>query len=197
MHKYVLFGLSLLTCLFSAVATNAGTVTYTDKTNWANALGGSYLTEDFNDAQLNPGVSLISSESGGINLTHGYYQDVLASQSSNEPNTIWSFETPIVAYGGSWTLGGPGGSGNNLLVYIADTASLVGSISNSYNGEFWGFISDTPFSSVKLIGGSGSNQQHYFLDDMVYSPVPEPSTACLLICALMSVLGWKLRISRR
>ena len=54
------------------------------------------------------------------------------------------------------------------------------SISNSYGGEFWGFTSDTPFTSVKLVGGSGSNQQNYSLDDMVYSPVPEPATLSLL-----------------
>jgi hypothetical protein len=31
-----------------------------------------------------------------------------------------------------------------------------------------------------LVGGSGSNQQNYSLDDMVYSPVPEPATLSLL-----------------
>jgi hypothetical protein len=45
----------------------------------------------------------------------------------------------------------------------------VGFVSNSYNGEFWGFISDTPFTSVRLVGGTGTNQQNYRLDDMVYS----------------------------
>jgi len=65
-------------------------------------------------------------------------------------------------------------------VYIADFPLYVGAISNSYDGEFWGFTSDTPFTSVKLVGGSGSNQQNYRLDDMVYSPVPEPATLGLV-----------------
>jgi hypothetical protein len=55
------------------------------------------------------------------------------------------------------------------LVYIADSSLLVGVIPNSYGGGFWGFISDTPFTSVQLIGGSGTNQQNYTLDNMVYS----------------------------
>ena len=118
-----------------------------------------------------------------------YYQDVLASQSQNEPMTIWSFSPGIVAYGGDWTLGGPGGSGNSLLVYMADLSVYVGAISNSYNDEFWGFVSDTPFTSVKLVGGSGSNQQNYRLDNMVYSQVPEPGVLWLLTSGLVGLLA--------
>jgi hypothetical protein len=88
--------------------------------------------------------------------------------------TTWNFTPEITAYGGNWTLGGPGGSGNSLLVYIDDI--YVGSIPNSFGGEFWGFISDSPFTSVKLVGGSGTNQQQYSLDDMVYC-VCEPDPA--------------------
>jgi len=155
----------LWACMASAVVVTV----YTDKTEWENALAGQFLTEDFTDSQLKEGVSFISTESGHINPALECYQDVLASQSQNEPMTTWSFNSEIVAYGGNWTLGGPGGSGNSLLVYIADSSLYVGAISNSYGGEFWGFISDTPFTSVKLVGGSGTNQQNYQLDNMVYS----------------------------
>ncbi len=151
------------------------TTVYTDKTAWANALGGQFLTEDFNDNQLNDGITFVSTESGHISPL-GYYQDVLASQSQNEPMTTWSFTPEITGFGGDWTLGGPGGSGNSLLVYIADDSTFVGSIPNSYGGEFWGFTSDTPFMSVRLIGGRGTNQQNYRLDNMVYAPLAEPLT---------------------
>lgn len=158
-----------ISCIFTA---NAEVVTvYTDKTQWEDALSGQFLTEDFNDPQLNDGLSFVSSESGHINPAEGYYQDVLASQSQNEPMTIWSFGHEIYAYGGNWTLGGPGGSGNSLLVSIDDSSFYVGAISNNYGGGFWGFISDTPFLSVKLIGGGGSHQQNYRLDNMAYSYV--------------------------
>jgi len=148
---------------------SAVTITvYTDKMERQNALGGQCLTEDFADALLNAGVSYVSTESGHINPEQECYQDVLASQSQNEPATVWTFEPQVAAYGGDWTLGGPGGSGNSLRVYVADDSLYVGIIPSSFNGEFWGFTSDTPFSSVRVVGGSGTNQQHYCLDDMVY-----------------------------
>ncbi len=170
----------------------AATVTmYTDKAAWENALSGLYLTEDFSDDQLNAGVSFVSTESGHINPAQQCYQDVLASQSQNEPTTTWSFAPQINAYGGIWTLGGPGGSGNSLLVYILDFSQYVGAISNSYSNEFWGFVSDTPFTSVKLVGGSGTNQQNYSLDDMVYTPVPEPTMLGLLACGTPALIRRK------
>ncbi|MDX2458330.1 MAG: VPLPA-CTERM sorting domain-containing protein, partial [Gammaproteobacteria bacterium] len=145
--------------------------------------------EDFADDQLNTGVSFISSESGHINPAQETYQDVLTSLSQNEPMTTWSFVPQIIAYGGNWTLGGPGGTGNSLLVYIADSSLFVDSIPNSYGGEFFGFISDTPFTSVKLIGGGGSNQQNYSLDDMVYSAVPVPAAVWLFGSGLLGLVG--------
>ncbi len=151
------------------LASPAELTIYTDKTQWQTALAGLYMTEEFSDSQLNQGVSFVSTESGHINPAQGYYQDVLATESQNAPITVWSFTPAIIAYGGNWTLGGPGGSGNSLLVYLADSSLYVGAISNSYGGEFWGFISDTPFTSVKLVGGSGLHQQNYQLDNMVYS----------------------------
>jgi hypothetical protein len=179
-----LFVSGLMVALVMALAGGAGAeefniVKYTNIATWINAVDDNYETEDFNDLQLNEGVSYISSESGGINLKFGYYHDVLASHSNNNPQTIWTFETPITAYGGSWTLGGPGGGGNSLLVYIYDVNHYVGYISNSYNNEFWGFISDTPFTQVLLIGGTGSNQQNYKLDDMVYSMIAAGDSALM------------------
>ena len=155
----------LLTLSMPMSWVSASTQVYTDKTAWEDAVGGKFLTEDFSDDQLNAGVSFVSSESGHINPAQENYQDVLASASQNEPMTTWSFTPEITAYGGNWTLGGPGGSGNSLLVYI--DGDYVGSIPSSFGGEFWGFTSDSPFTSVRLVGGSGANQQQYSLDNIV------------------------------
>jgi len=175
MRTSALRGATLVTCLsWTAWAFAATVPVYTDKAEWLNALSGQFLTEDFSDDQLNDGVSFVSTESGHINPTQQCYQDVLASQSQNEPMTTWYFTPAIIAYGGNWTLGGPGGSGNSLLVYVVDPPLYVGAISNNYGGEFWGFVCDTPFTAVQLVGGAGTNQQHYCLDDMVYSPSSPP-----------------------
>jgi hypothetical protein len=172
----------------STLSVNAATLIYTDKTAWENALGGQFLTEDFAGGQLNnSGVSYVSTSSGHINPAQENYQDVLAHESATEPMTTWSFSPEITAYGGDWTLGGPGGSGNSLQVYV--DSDYVGYISNSYSGGFWGFISDTPFSSVELIGGSGSNQQHYSLDNMVFSPVPVPAAVWLFSSGILGLVS--------
>ena len=189
MWKSVNSGLMLAIIMsWTVTAASASTVVYTDKTAWENALAGQYLMEDFSDDQLNAGVSFFSTESGHINPALQYYQDVLASKSQNEPMTTWSFTPGIIGYGGNWTLGGPGGSGNSLQVYI-DGSNYVDAIPNSYGGGFWGFISDTPFASVKLIGGSGMHQQHYSLDNMVYSPVPVPAAIWLFGSGLVVLIG--------
>ncbi len=120
-----------ITCL-AAIGSAATITVYTDETEWQNALGGQYLTEDFADTLLNAGVSYVSTESGHINPEQECYQDVLASQSQNEPMTEWTFEPRTAAFGGDWTLGGPGGSGNSLHVYIAGDSLYVGAISNSF-----------------------------------------------------------------
>lgn len=176
MRELIALGTALVWLTLGVEAVGAATVTiYTDKTEWEHALGRISLTEDFADDQLNVGVSFESTESGHINPMQECYQDVLASESQNEPMTTWSFVPQVTAYGGNWVLGGPGGSGNVLLVYIEDFSLYVGAIANSYSGGFWGFICDTPFTSVRLVGGSGRHQQNYSLDDMVYAPVSPTS----------------------
>jgi hypothetical protein len=187
---------------------SAATVVYTDKTEWENALSEQFLTEDFTDLQLNTGVSFVATApSGHINpvtttpfgSVGGYYTDVMADSNPNNPSTTWSFTPEITAYGGDWTLGGPGGSGNSLNVYIGDS-TFVGSISSSYMGAFWGFISDSPFASVKLQGAAWSNQQNYQLDNMVYSPAsvvadaaavsaPVPAAVWLFGSGLIGLIG--------
>ena len=211
MRRLMLLALTLVFFMSLAGAASALVVTiYTDKTAWENALIGQFQTEDFSDDQLSTGVSYTSSESGNINTKFGYYHDVLKSDSANEPMTTWIFTPQITAYGGTWTLGGPGGSGNSLQVYVNDLDNRVGTITSSYYKDFWGFISDTPFTSVLLVGGDGSNQQGYQLDDMVYSQVflagssivspqvvanPLPPSALLLGSGLLGLgaLGWRRR----
>jgi len=185
---YIVRVLAILGILLSVLVpwtapVSAATAVYTDKIAWENALSERFFTEDFSDEQLNTGVSFVSTSSGHINPALDNYQDVLAHESATEPMTTWNFTPRIAAFGGNWTLGGPGGSGNSLHVYIADSSLYVGTVSNTYGGGFWGFISDSPFTSVSLIGGAGSHQQHYSLDNMVYSPILAfiPATILLLL----------------
>ncbi len=108
--------------------------------------------------------------------------------------TTWSFTPQITAYGGNWDLAGGGGSGNSLGVYVDNLTNPVEFIPSSYNGGFWGFTSDTPFSKVLLKGGTGTNQQTYQLDNMVYSPVPLPGTLGLLSSGLLGLFFFRRKV---
>lgn len=191
-NRWVVTG--TLVAFLSIPHTQAAEITiFTSKTAWEAAVAGQSMTEDFSDAQINHGVSFVSSESGHINPALQLYKDVLSSSSQNEPSTIWTFSPLMPAFGGDWDLGGPGGSGNSLLVYLVDVPMYVGCIPNSTINGFWGFTSDIPFSSVRLVGGRGTHQQQYTLDNMVYSTVPEPAG----MTSLLPGVGWALRRHRR
>lgn len=193
MRRVVMLGLALVMFLSLAAAAEAFQI-FTVKSAWEAAVDGQFSKEEFTDANLNDGVSFTSTASGHINTALGYYQDVLTSTNANEPMTTWSFTPQITGYGGDWTLAGGGGSGNSLWVYVDNLTNPVGFIPSSYNGGFWGFISPTPFSKVLLKGGTGTNQQIYQLDNMVYSQVPVPGTLGLLSSGLLGLFFFRRKV---
>ncbi len=194
MRRFAVIALTLVVLLSGAPLAAALEVTfYTDRAAWENACVGPFFTEDFSDDLLNPGVSYTSSSSG--NISNGFYHDVLQSTNPNEPMTTWFFTPSIVGFGGNWDLGGPGGSGPSLLVFVNDLSTYVGAIPNSYEGGFWGFIADTPFNAVLLQGGPGDHQQHYKLDNMSYCQVPLPGAFWLAAGGLLSLLVRRRRLS--
>ena len=68
MRRLALLGVVFVVITYWTTTVGAATITvYTDETEWQNALGGQYLTEDFADTLLNDGVSYVSTESGHIN----------------------------------------------------------------------------------------------------------------------------------
>ena len=156
MRKRAIAGAVLVVFAAGAVADAMTVTVYTDRTAWEAALDGPFATETFVDDLLNPQVSYVSTASGHVNPALACYQDVLTSTNPNDPMTTWSFTPPMTAYGGTWTLAGPGGGGNALLVYIIDDADgsevYAGAIANSTAGGFWGLIADTPFIAVRLVG---------------------------------------------
>ncbi|HAY21762.1 MAG TPA: hypothetical protein DCY27_06270 [Desulfobacterales bacterium] len=179
---------------------------YTSKALWLADLGSQYQEETFTDNILHdPGIQFTSPQ-GVIRLEE--YHDILNSWSNNSGFTLWSFADEIYGFGGDWTLGGPGGSGNSLTVtMIADGSSYpVGVLGSGYNNDFWGFISsDAPLTEVLLVGGTGKNQQSYTLDNMVYgtlcansvffadvkaasTPIPLPGTLLLLASGFIPLI---------
>ncbi|UCD63727.1 MAG: hypothetical protein JSW34_13460, partial [Candidatus Zixiibacteriota bacterium] len=138
---------------------------YTDRTDWLDAVASS-LDEDFDDATLNVGISVVS-DMGGIG--GGVWNDVLNNQMNWE--TTWTFDPPIYAFGGYWDLT-PAGVGGLVNVLIGGGV-FADVISPAGGAGFWGVVSDEPFAEVLLgCAGASNPQETYTLDDMVYSIEP-------------------------
>lgn len=180
--------LSLLAAL-AILPSQAGITIYTDQALFQSALA-SFSVEDFTGNVLHvAGLSFVSTV-GSIGGTVGAASG--ADQFNDRPVnggafTTWTLPGPTNGFGANWDLT-PGGAGQGLEFFI-DGVTLVGTeVPNSYSGQFFGFISDTPFTSVKYDGGTqpGSAETHS-MDNLTFGAVgagvPEPGTFGLLASA--------------
>jgi hypothetical protein len=175
----VIFGTANMASAYTVYDSN---ISATAEADWKTAVG-SWLTEDFNDATLNPEISVtttVGSVGGGV------WNDQV--KLSPPQTTTFSFSPSIFAFGGNWDLT-PLGPGTGIAV-LAD-GNPVGEISNDYDGGFWGFVSDSNFTNVLLQAGSGTaspfNQETFTIENMVYNKVPEPAMLLLFGAGLLGL----------
>jgi len=166
-----LFLVIVIPVLITPVTVSAATNVYdNDWVGWQAAVGGTYITEDFSDATLNPGVSVISDNGyviGGL-----WWDRVDDGDWGDYGTTTWTFASPIYAWGGTFDAYNPGGPGGSIKVtYIDGTSVEVGTIPNTTQGTFWGFVSDEPFIQVHLEDPALVPYacETYEMDNMVYS----------------------------
>ncbi len=177
-----------MTQLAAAFAVNI----YTDRASWEGAVGGSFLEETFSDALLNPEIGVVSSVGVvdttiiGVDGNLGVWSDQVAAPSQT---TTFDFIPDITAFGGNWNLAGPTGPGTGIAVTLLDGSIVsLGQISRFLDFDFWGFVTDVAFTSVLLTEGTqASGVETFYLDNMVYAPVPEPGTFLLLGCGLAGI----------
>lgn len=78
----------------------------------------------------------------------------------------------------------------SLSIYDGKDAHLgtfsVKTNGNGFADQFIGLRSDTPFAKVELRYGAGSSLFAFYIDDFVFSTIPEPGTGALLAFGMLS-----------
>lgn len=178
--------------IFAASSTaSAATITmFTNQAAWAAAAVGTVATENFDDATLVSGLN-IDSTTGAMFISGGVLNERVLPGS----RLSFSFDDGATGFGANFDLT-PGGAGMGLLVTLAggvvEKFVLPTEVANSYSGQFFGFISNEVFASVKLDAGTQVGAAETFnMDNLVFASgvtaapeVPEPATIALMLAGL-------------
>jgi hypothetical protein len=204
--------LAIALSLFAAIPSTAAVVSYTDYATWASAAaapihaitfnvanpGGPYSSGLLIDGVLFEGISagpgngylyennfgycavsgcLVGppTEAGLLGATDGYLRTTLSG-----PTTAIAFDA-----GPYTTLG-------DLPVFRFSNGDSFLGLAFTSAPNFFGFISDTPFTFVDYHVSAGSDNGDFTVLDTVYVPAPEPQT-CLLVAGGLALAALRSR----
>ena len=162
----------------AALPAQAAITVYTHFGSFQSAAAPTVL-ENFN-GPLNAGLTITGSH---VNLSGNRLNDQI-NDGVGVTSTVFSFAAPILAFGGSFDLAGPGGQGTGIIV----TLDLVGGgqtvltqqIPSYFSDNFWGFVSTEAFSAVRFSTGTQAvGFETYRLDNLRYAAAPVPTPAAL------------------
>jgi len=171
----------------------AGVTVFTDKAAWLSAVSAStVLTENFNDASLLNGLTIVSTDPG-----FGIYGGKLHDRVTAASSTLFTYQSLLNGFGGEFDLS-PSGAGLGIALTLVGGSTLSYAIPtqvpNSSIGQFFGVVSTTSFAATLFnAGNQGGVAETYALDNLVLATaVPEPETYALLLAGLCLV-GWARR----
>jgi hypothetical protein len=206
-----LFAFTLFVLLLPTCAAQASFLEYTDYSTWLGAVASAsnveVAVENFANGQIDPPGLSVSTRSGmgpqigpgNGQIVNGAWVDCVGKNACNGAaydTTTFSSSTPLYAFGGTWVL--PAAYPGGLEIYTNLFSPIISpnqyqsgpyDDGSRYTG-FFGFVSNTPFSSVTL--GSSYGSQSLTLSGLVLgidrppaSAVPEPVS--LLPLGLLAV----------
>jgi len=189
----------LTSLMFSSIA-SAGITYYTDEGLWNDAVASiSLTTEEFDDNILNDDISYVSYVNGSHEIIDSALYGTTQDHGEIFDSVLRFKEDPINVFGGMFgpNLGDPSVLGI-ISVGVFDGVRYplnFYSLSLIPTAHFFGFISDTPITSLIMYSGNASDTSFSILDityssSVVVPPatpsVPEPSTLALLSLAVVA-----------
>ncbi|MEM9392909.1 MAG: VPLPA-CTERM sorting domain-containing protein [Pseudomonadota bacterium] len=197
----------LLALLVAPGAAQTATIqTFSDAEALQNSLS-SYSVEAFSsqvgkgkESKSNPHAVPEVFDYGAFSITKTYSRNGYGSDTGSwrgKPTSIsgdiLNFGTAITAWG-AHILTGDGGGGVGIRVFADGVFMGAVGTGSDPNDAYFGFLSDTPFSSITLVSGFKPNgkggSDGYRLDTMTYGDIavmPLPAGAWLLISGLFGL----------
>ncbi|MEQ9460121.1 MAG: hypothetical protein RIG82_04130 [Phycisphaeraceae bacterium] len=120
------------------------------------------------------GLSFVDTGSGDVAVSDrvSTFMDLPTAYAGGEGRlqTLIVLESSAYGFGADWSEAG--GSGNLGVAVLMNKTTMVGTITPTAGGAFWGFQSDMAFDRILLIAGYNPNPQgaprmNFLLDDVV------------------------------
>lgn len=142
----------------------------------------------------NPGITGDIVSSGVVNGSKELRTSILIGGATFR----FTFDSPITALG--FDANNLADQRNDNIIFNNSAADVIAIHDLIDQTRFWGFISDTPFTSfiIQQTGftAGGTSTEGFRIDDLTYTSVPEPSRTALLLIASCALLSRR-RFSRR